>query len=301
MDEPDYTYVGDIEYRRSRYEIIQSALVMLRDAVRAWNELAAQQGVGHPYEDEEDWLTSMVDWGVQKLANPDARSITVNGISVHSLRLQRAALDYAAAKTEEDVRQKSVGMPPSIAERMRTRVDTFVQEAAKISKPPHGILDEVLQGDAKHLSARTTTKPHEWDVFVSHASEDKEAIARPLVLALQNGGLKVWFDESAMAVGDSLRESIDRGLARSRFGVVVLSPHFFAKHWTRQELDGLAAKEVGGVKVILPVWHDVDHATVLRHSPLLANRIGALSHRGVNVVAAELLRAMQKAGHGRSD
>ena len=82
-----------------------------------------------------------------------------------------------------------------------------------------------------------TKKPQdEWDVFISHASEDKEAIATPLAEALQEEGLRVWYDDFSLRLGDSLRESIDRGLARSRFGVVILSGYFFGKHWPQQEL-----------------------------------------------------------------
>ena len=61
------------------------------------------------------------------------------------------------------------------------------------------------------------------DVFVSHASEDKDAVVRPLAHALRAAGLRVWFGEFALHIGDSLRRKVDRGLATSRFGVVVLS------------------------------------------------------------------------------
>jgi hypothetical protein len=89
----------------------------------------------------------------------------------------------------------------------------------------------------------------EWDVFVSHASEDKEEFARPLAQALKDRGLRVWFDEFTLRVGDSLRRSIDRGLAHSRYGVVVISPAFLSKEWPQKELDGLMAREVDGRKV----------------------------------------------------
>jgi len=69
------------------------------------------------------------------------------------------------------------------------------------------------------------------DVFICHASEDKDAIARPLAEALRERGHVVWFDEFELEIGDSLRQEIDRGLARSRFGVVILSPSFFEKKW----------------------------------------------------------------------
>ena len=86
----------------------------------------------------------------------------------------------------------------------------------------------------------------EWDVFISHAWEDKESIARPLAEALRARGLRVWFDEFTLSVGDRLRRSIDRGLANSRDGIVILSPHFFAKEWPQKELDGLIQREDRG-------------------------------------------------------
>jgi len=99
------------------------------------------------------------------------------------------------------------------------------------------------------------------DVFISHASEDKDVIARPIAEELLRRGRSVWFDEFELTLGDSLRRSIDRGLAESRFGLVILSPSFFAKQWPQRELDGLTTREIAGsTKVILPVWHEVDHA-----------------------------------------
>lgn len=77
-----------------------------------------------------------------------------------------------------------------------------------------------------------------WDVFISHASEDKEAVVRPMAAALVQAGLRVWYDEFTLTLGDGLRESIDRGLAQSRYGIVVLSPSFFGKRWPQQELSG---------------------------------------------------------------
>lgn len=62
---------------------------------------------------------------------------------------------------------------------------------------------------------------------------------RPLKQKLEALGLRVWFDESSMKPGDSLRQEIDRGLASSDFGVVILSKSFFKKQWTQAELNGL--------------------------------------------------------------
>jgi hypothetical protein len=114
--------------------------------------------------------------------------------------------------------------------------------------------------------------PISHDVFISHASEDKADVARPLADLLVDRGLDVWYDEFTLSVGDSLRRSIDRGLGSSRFGVVVLSPDFFRKEWTQAELAGLVAKQrASGGKVLLPIWHRITKDEVLSYSPTLAD------------------------------
>jgi hypothetical protein len=134
------------------------------------------------------------------------------------------------------------------------------------------------------------------DVFISHASEDKDVIARPIAEELLRRGHSIWFDEFELTLGDSLRRSIDRGLAESRFGLVILSPSFFAKKWPQRELDGLTTREIEGpTKVILPVWHEVDHAYVAKFSPTLADKLAAQSTVGLPVIVHEIERALAKA------
>src|SRR4051812_33990909 len=94
-----------------------------------------------------------------------------------------------------------------------------------------------------------------WDVFISHASEDKEVVAEPLSRALMKAGISVWYDAVILKAGDSLMRSIDMGLRKSNFGVVILSQAFFKKDWPQRELVALAQKQSLGQKVILPVWH----------------------------------------------
>ena len=136
----------------------------------------------------------------------------------------------------------------------------------------------------------------DWEVFISHASEDKDAVARPLANHLSTLGLKVWLDESELFLGDSLRTKIDAGLAKSRFGVVILSPSFFAKNWTKAELDGLIARENDGVKVVLPVWHDMTHGDVQSHSPMLAGRLAITTDKGLATVAKAIVAAIEGQG-----
>ena len=74
--------------------------------------------------------------------------------------------------------------------------------------------------------------------------------------------------------GDSMREKIDKGLAKSKYGVVVLSPNYIAEHkyWTKAELNGLFQVEDISGKVILPIWHNLTKKQVVEYSPIIADR-----------------------------
>jgi len=113
----------------------------------------------------------------------------------------------------------------------------------------------------------------QYDVFISHASEDKEEVVRPLAHALRDEGLDVWYDEFELKIGDSLRRKIDKGLANSKFGIVVLSKDFIKKGWTNYELDGIVTKSVSGEQVILPIWHNITKKEVIDFSPSLADKL----------------------------
>lgn len=132
-----------------------------------------------------------------------------------------------------------------------------------------------------------------WDVFISYASEDREEVAGPLAEALKGLGMRVWFDRFELKIGDSLRERIDDGLSRSRFGVLILSPAFFSKHWPKRELNGLAQREVAGQKVILPVWHEVDDQVVRTFSPPLADRVALLASTGAYQLAFQIAEVVR--------
>lgn len=135
-----------------------------------------------------------------------------------------------------------------------------------------------------------------YDVFVCHASEDKDEVVRPLVRALEAEGLAVWYDEGTLRIGSRLRSAIDNGLIRSRFGVVMLSPAFFGHGWRQYELDGLVALEqADGRQRILPVWHKVTRAEVANYSPslssLLARSTADFSVEQIAQEVAEVARA----------
>ena len=134
-----------------------------------------------------------------------------------------------------------------------------------------------------------------YDVFISHASEDKDAIARPLADALRAQGHTVFFDEYELNVGDSLRRELDRGLREARRGVVILSKAFFAKEWPQRELDALTAREASSRgSLIIPVWHEVSADEVQRYSPTLADRLAIDASRGLDAVVNGIERTLDR-------
>lgn len=290
----DTRRAGDLRLERGRYEILQDALRLLRDELEAWNRRALDHGAGsRPYENEVRDLDRMIEWGNEKLAHVDMGAIWVDGISVGSLRYAKAALLLAIRRREEERASKAQeGWPDAALSSLDEGIAPIRKLAERIECDPSDVLWQVVpKGSGAPLPQAPQTM--EWDVFICHASEDKEDFARPLAEGLQARGLNVWFDEFTLTVGDSLRRSIDRGLAHSKFGVVVVSPNFLGKEWPQRELDGLVAREVAGVKVILPIWHQITAEEIRSYSPTLADRVATSSSKGVGRVIEDLLRAMR--------
>ncbi len=134
-----------------------------------------------------------------------------------------------------------------------------------------------IQFEAKTSLSNNQTMPQEtnkeYDVFISHAWEDKEDFVRPLAESLINEGINVWYDETSIKWGASIRQSIDNGLAHSRFGIIVITSTFLNKYWTNYEVDGLFQKEaLNGNSVLLPIWHKVTKDEVANKSVTLAGR-----------------------------
>ena len=122
-------------------------------------------------------------------------------------------------------------------------------------------------------------------LFISHASEDKESFVDPLAHALRKKGIPLWYDAFSLRAGDSLRHSIDRGLAQCTAGLVVPSPAFFLKAWPQRELDALYSAEIAGRTRLVPIWHQLGLAEVAAASPLLADRVAIRSTAGIDAVA----------------
>src|SRR3990167_4967579 len=108
-----------------------------------------------------------------------------------------------------------------------------------------------------------------YDFFISHASEDKDTFVRELALVLEEKGFSVWYDEFTLSIGDSLTQSINKGVKNSLYGLIILSKNFFEKQWTKKELNAFLSKEIIFENdVLLPIWLDVTKEEVFEFSPL---------------------------------
>lgn len=169
--------------------------------------------------------------------------------------------------------------------------------APRRSRPTDAPLSSVpslVRGQGDDLGPEPDETTGDYDVFICHASEDKDEVVRPLAHALDDGGLSVWYDEFELRIGDSLRRKIDKGLASSRFGIVVLSQTFFGKGWANYELDGLVTRAVSGEQVILPIWHKVTKQEVMKYSASLADKVArSTSSHTVEEIAAEIAEVVR--------
>lgn len=134
-----------------------------------------------------------------------------------------------------------------------------------------------------------------YDVFVSHAWEDKEGFVDEFVDELTALNISVWYDKNKIAWGDSMRAKIDEGLRKSKFGVAVISPNYIAegKYWTKAELDGLFQLESVNGKMLLPIWHNITKKEVMDYSPIIAGRLAMTTASMTSKeIADELLKLL---------
>lgn len=200
-------------------------------------------------------------------------------------QIEKYRADAVKASTE------SASLAKKIADKRKKRNDAAIhlqKEEQRVQKKQDRATKQMQQSYERRIeelqsriiptvTATSETEEEnlpEYDVFVSHAWEDKEDFVDDFVDALRNLGIKVWYDTTQIKWGDSMRERIDDGLKKSRFGVAILSPNYIAenKYWTKAELDGLFQLESVNGKTLLPIWHNLTKQQVMNYSLIIANK-----------------------------
>lgn len=189
---------------------------------------------------------------------------------------QKLQKEQQAEKKKEQVAQKKA------MDSMRQKYESQIMELQRLIPVPNPI-------------DHTSEYSDEYDVFVSHAWEDKETFVDEFVQELRARDIKVWYDTSRMKWGDSMRSKIDEGLSHSKFGVAVLSPDYIAegKYWTKAELNGLFQLESINGKTLLPIWHNLTKKQVIEFSPIIADKLAMTTATMTpSEIAEELLQLL---------
>ncbi|RVU55858.1 toll/interleukin-1 receptor domain-containing protein [Anaerosphaera multitolerans] len=230
---------------------------------------------------------------IQIRINNIERSITKN---TSSSMIKTKSNQIASLKKEYASKSKeSAEYGKKIAEKRKKRNDSYLKlqkasqdeqkkldrEQKKIQEAYEKRIEDLSEKSIPHLfelenhSLRKNSNEEMYDVFVSHAWEDKESLVDELVLEMKNIGISVWYDTEKIAWGDSMRGKIDEGLRKSKFGIAILSPNYIAegKYWTKAELDGLFQLESINGKKLLPIWHELTKKEVMEYSPIIASKL----------------------------
>lgn len=179
---------------------------------------------------------------------------------------------------------------------VRSSIKTLSGVLPMFNEPSLSSVPSLVQEHQMFLGSGPDEDEKQYDVFISHATEDKDEVVRPLAHALRSEGLDVWYDEFELRIGDSLRRKIDRGLSNSRFGVVVLSKAFLNKGWANYELDGLVTRQTTGEQIILPIWHNITKKEVVNYSPSLADKLARnTTNHTVEEIAIEVAEVIRSA------
>ena len=118
----------------------------------------------------------------------------------------------------------------------------------------------------------TANASYQFDVFVSHANDNKEEFVNALTAELSRLGISIWYDANILDWGDNWKLQIANGLKKCRFGIVVVSPEFLGREWTEKELNELLQRQNdAGEKVILPLLYKLTISDMKKQYPQLAD------------------------------
>ena len=191
-----------------------------------------------------------------------------------------AELEKKQAAAQKNLNDEKSKLRKEQAKEDKKKAVKMAADQKATKKAMTELQDKVKTVESEQERLRSTNYPllrveenESYDVFISHASEDKSTFVDDFVQELVGLNVKVWYDKLNIGWGQSLRVSIETGLQRSKYAIVVLSPSYFKKYWTNQELNGIFSKESAIGYCILPVWHNVTKDEVGQYSPILKDRL----------------------------
>lgn len=138
------------------------------------------------------------------------------------------------------------------------------------------------------VEVQAAARPELRDCFLCHAWDDRQGAAKQLHDLLEQAGVKVWFSEKDLGLGVPMMRAIDKGLASSKIGLVLVTPALLA----RLPKEGVADKELSTLlqgNRLVPIVHNTTYAALREISPMLASRSGLdTSEDAMSVVATKI-------------
>jgi len=137
-------------------------------------------------------------------------------------------------------------------------------------------------------------KTYNYDAFISFADEDK-AFTANLVELLEQKGLKIWFSGTELRRKPSdLLDDINQGIAQSKYGIAVISPHYIRKKWTKTELGVLFAREPENEKTLIPLWHKITYDELRQTLPIICDRFAFETKEGIEPTAEKVYQIIRR-------
>jgi hypothetical protein len=211
---------------------------------------------------------------LQRTKNSSTISSKLKEIERENIKIQKAKEEQA--KLMSEITKKNTELNKTLTELSKTQQ----KEAEKIYAQQEKRVKELYAQQKSDLRILTSLQNNEleetkeYDVFISHSTDDKDSYVSELAEELKTAGVTIWYDTENIGWGQSIRKEIDKGLANSKYGIVVISPSFIEKYWTNYELDGILNIESStGNQMILPIWHNVTADQVKKYSYSLAGKL----------------------------
>jgi len=143
------------------------------------------------------------------------------------------------------------------------------------------------------VERRATEHPELRDVFLCHAWADRQGVAKELRELLVVAGVKVWFSENDLPLGVPMMRAIDKGLAASRIGLVLVTPALLERLATESVADKELSTLLAG-NLLVPVIHNTTYEALRDVSPMLASRSGlSTGEDSIAVVATKIAELVQ--------
>lgn len=188
----------------------------------------------------------------------------------------------------EKARKKALADQLRAQRRMQQTIDStsdqVLQLDSRLSEVEQALLDQV------HEAVLSDPVEREFDVFLSHTDPDKE-IARELYQEFVARGLAVWFDGAEVILGKSVTRQIDRGIAKSKVAVILITEAFIkGRYWTELEMGGFFASR----KRLIPVLDGVSRTDLSEYSPMLADMAGLdTDQEGFDLMAERIVATVR--------